>query len=126
MCFVSLQKGAGLDQLRALAGGFPIVELPGSTDGEENERDFLDTAAVASQLDLVITPDTAVSHLAGSLGLPVWLALSYVADWRWLKLREDNPWYPTMRLFRQTSAGDWEGVFQRMAEALSGQLRREK
>ncbi len=122
VCFVSLQKGDGLDQLRSLAGRFPIVELPGSVDEGEDERDFLDTAAVASQLDLVITPDTAVSHLAGSLGLPVWLALSVVADWRWLKEREDSPWYPTMRLFRQTKQGDWEGVFQRMAEALRGQL----
>lgn len=125
VCFVSLQKGAGLDQLHAVAGRFPIVELPGSMDGGENERDFLDTAAVASQLDLVITPDTAVSHLAGSLGIPVWLALSYVADWRWLKVREDSPWYPNMRLFRQTRAGDWQGVFERMAGALRRQLERQ-
>jgi Flp pilus assembly protein TadD len=125
VCFVSLQKGVGLDQLQSLAGRLPLLELPGSTDGSENERDFLDTAAVASQLDLVITPDTAVSHLAGSLGLPVWLALSYVADWRWLKVREDSPWYPTMRMFRQTRAGDWEGVFQRMAEALRERLGQE-
>jgi len=122
VCFVSLQKGVGLDQLESLAGRLPIVELPGSIDGGDNERDFLDTAAVASQLDLIITPDTAVSHLAGSLGCPVWLALSVVADWRWLKQREDSPWYPTMRLFRQTTQGDWEGVFQRMADALREQL----
>jgi Flp pilus assembly protein TadD len=122
VCFVSLQKGTGLDQLEPLAGRFPIVELPGSVDGAEGERDFLDTAAVASQLDLIIMPDTAVSHLAGSLGLPCWLALSYVADWRWLKERDDSPWYPTMRLFRQSKPGDWEGVFQRMAEALGRQL----
>jgi Flp pilus assembly protein TadD len=122
ICFVALQKGAALDQLRSLAGQYPIVELPGSIDGGEDERDFLDTAAVASQLDLVITPDTAVSHLAGSLGLPVWLAVSYVADWRWLKVREDSPWYSTMRLFRQTKPGDWERVFQRMAEALRERL----
>jgi Flp pilus assembly protein TadD len=124
VCFVSLQKGVGLDQLRALVRSYPIMELPGSMDGSERERDFLDTAAVASQLDLIITPDTALSHLAGSLGLPTWLALSYVADWRWLKEREDSPWYPTMRLFRQTTGGDWEGVFQRMAKALTERLGR--
>jgi Flp pilus assembly protein TadD len=126
VCFVSLQKGTGLDQLQSLAGQFPIVELPGSVDGADGERDFLDTAAVASQLDLIVTPDTAVSHLAGSLGLPCWLALSFVADWRWLKERADSPWYPTVRLFRQTRPGDWEGVFQRMAETLSIQLEPER
>ncbi len=102
--------------------GFRSWSCRAQFDGSEDERDFLDTAAVASQLDLVITPDTAVSHLAGSLSVPVWLALSVVADWRWLKKREDSPWYPTMRLFRQTTQGDWEGVFQRMAETLRGQL----
>jgi len=126
ICLVSLQKGTGLDQLRPLAGRFPIVELPGSVDGAEGERDFLDTAAVASQLDLIITPDTAVSHLVGGLGLPSWLALSDVADWRWLKTREDSPWYPTMRLFRQSRPGDWEGVFHRMAEELRARLERER
>ena len=93
---------------------------PWISDGE-GRRDFLDTAAVMSQLDLVVTPDSAVAHLAGGLGVRVWVALSTVGEWRWLIDREDSPWYPTMRLFRQTVLGDWESVFERMA-ALSQEL----
>jgi len=70
-------------------------------------------------LDLVITADTATAHLAGALGRPVWLVLNHAADWRWLVEREDTPWYPTMRLFRQSVPGDWRGPFDRMAAALS-------
>jgi len=66
-------------------------------------------------LDLVVSSDTAVVHLAGALGVPVWVALPYVADWRWLLQREDCPWYPTMRLIRQKGAGDWDEVFGRIA-----------
>jgi Flp pilus assembly protein TadD len=113
---ISLQKGDGTDQLRTLAGRFRVAEL-GSV-GPDDQRDFLDTAAVISQLDLVITPDTAIAHLAGGLGVRVWVAVSSLWDWRWLADREDTPWYPTMRLFRQSSPGDWEGVFGRMTEAL--------
>jgi hypothetical protein len=69
-------------------------------------------------LDLVITTDTAMAHLAGALAGPVWLALSKVSDWHWLLEREDSPWYPTMRLFRQTDLGNWKPVFARMAEDL--------
>jgi Family of unknown function (DUF6165) len=71
---------------------------------------------------VVISVDTAVAHLAGALGVPVWVALSYSPDWRWLLEREDSPWYPTMRLFRQTSLGQWEDVFRRIAEALRERL----
>ena len=85
---------------------------------------FMDTAAVMMNLDLVITSDTSVAHLAGALGVSVWVALPYVPDWRWLLEREDSPWYPTMRLFRQKKAGDWEGVFERIREALRGRLER--
>ena len=70
------------------------------------------------KLDLVVTVDTAVAHLAGALGVPVWLMLPMVPDWRWLLEREDCAWYPTMRLFRQSDAGDWLFVFDRLAEAL--------
>jgi len=70
-------------------------------------------------VDLVITSDTAVAHLAGALGVPVWVALPFCPDWRWLLEREDSPWYPTMRLFRQTEPGNWDGVFQRIAAALA-------
>jgi hypothetical protein len=77
---------------------------------------------VISQLDLVVAPESAVAHLAGSLGCRVWVPLSTVGDWRWLLEREDSPWYPTMRLFRQTTPGDWDTVFQRMAQALAPML----
>jgi Flp pilus assembly protein TadD len=119
---LSLQKDDGLDQLRALEGRFAVAELTHPASGAEDQRDFLDTAAVISQLDLVITPDSAVAHLAASMGSRVWVALPSVAEWRWLKDREDSPWYPTMRLFRQTSPGDWAGVFARMAEVLRSDL----
>jgi glycosyltransferase involved in cell wall biosynthesis len=80
--------------------------------------DFADTAAIISQLDLVICVDTAVAHLAGALGKPVWVLLSFVPDWRWMLEREDSPWYPTVRLFRQQKAGDWDGVCDRIKAAL--------
>jgi hypothetical protein len=115
---ISLQKDAGIEQLSELAGRFPVAVLNDPAEGEDR-RDFLDSAAVMSQLDLVITPDSAIAHLAGSLGIRVWVALPAVSDWRWLIGRDDSPWYPTMRLFRQTSPGDWDGVFARMARALT-------
>jgi Flp pilus assembly protein TadD len=118
---ISLQKEHGLDQIRALDGRFSVTELTSQTGESEDQRDFLDTAAIISQLDLVVTADSAVAHLAGSLGVPVWVALQSVAEWRWMLDREDSPWYPSMRLFRQTSAGDWPGVFARMACILEAQ-----
>jgi ADP-heptose:LPS heptosyltransferase len=80
--------------------------------------DFAETAAAISELDLVVTVDTAVAHLAGSLGKPVWLLLMYAPDWRWMLAREDTPWYPTMRLFRQTRPGEWGDVVERVVEEL--------
>jgi hypothetical protein len=80
--------------------------------------DFSDTAALIQNLDLVITIDTSVAHLAGALGKPVWVMLPYVADWRWMLDREDSPWYPSMKLFRQPKAGDWEAVVARVAAEL--------
>ena len=85
----------------------------------------MDTAAVMRNLDLVITSDTAVAHLAGALGVPVWVALGRSCDWRWLDEREDSPWYPTMRLFRQERLGDWEGVFAAIAVELARVVRGE-
>ena len=79
---------------------------------------FMDTAAVMKCLDLFITSDTAVAHLAGALGVPVWMPLSTTPDWRWLTEREDNPWYPTMRIFRQQKYMDWAPVFDRIAVEL--------
>jgi tetratricopeptide (TPR) repeat protein len=107
---VSLQKGPGSEQLAA--AGMPITEMGSRL------ADLADAAAFVSQLDLVITVDTAVAHLAGGLGVPVWVALASLPDWRWLLEREDSPWYPTARLFRQSAAGEWDSVFRRMGEEL--------
>jgi ADP-heptose:LPS heptosyltransferase len=82
----------------------------------------MDTAALMMNLDLVITSDTAIAHLAGALGIPVWVALPRVPDWRWLLEREDTPWYPTMRLFRQRRYGHWEDVFDDMIEEMKKKL----
>jgi hypothetical protein len=112
---LSLQQGAGTEQLRTLAGCFPVA-IPHWPD--DVPPPFAETAAVMRNLDLVITCDTAVAHLAGALAVPVWVALPFAPDWRWLRDREDSPWYPTMRLFRQTTPGDWQGVFARMTDEL--------
>jgi tetratricopeptide (TPR) repeat protein len=114
---ISLQKGPGSDQLRALAGRFPVLSLGELLD--EASGPFMDTSAVLANLDLVVSVDSAIAHLAGAMGVPAWLALSYTPDWRWLLGRSDNLWYPTLRLFRQSSLGDWPGVFRRIAEALT-------
>jgi tetratricopeptide (TPR) repeat protein len=111
-----LQKGPARDQIRAVARQFAVTDLGSSLD--EAGGAFLDTAAVMTALDLVITTDTAVAHLAGALGVPVWVALSVGPDWRWLLGREDSPWYPTMRLFRQSRPHDWDEVFERVADEL--------
>ncbi len=116
---ISLQKHHGLDQLARDAGA---VEVLGETLDAGPDA-FVDTAAVMQSLDLVVTSDTSVAHLAGALGRPVWVALRHVPDWRWLLHRPDSPWYPTMRLFRQTTRGDWTGVFDAIAEALAAQAR---
>jgi len=84
----------------------------------EQVTDFAETAAVIANLDLVISIDTAVVHVAGAMGKPVWVMVPYLPDWRWLLDREDSPWYPTARLFRQTSPGDWPGVARNVARAL--------
>ena len=87
-------------------------------------NDFADTAAVMSLMDLIITTDTSVAHLAGALARPVWVMLQFNPDWRWLLDREDSPWYPTMRLFRQPSRGDWDSVVQRVTEELPARYAR--
>ena len=83
---------------------------------------FLDTAAVMAGLDLIVSSDTAIAHLAGALGRPVWVGLKYVPDWRWLLDRPDSPWYPTMRLFRQESDGNWNSVFANIERGLRALL----
>jgi tetratricopeptide (TPR) repeat protein len=114
---VSLQKGPGTDQLAEPKRLFPIE------DWSDRLETFLDTAAIMKGLDLVICVDSAVAHLAGALGMPVWVALRFGGEFRWLLNREDSPWYPTMRLFRQRTSGDWAGVFDRLVEALTAQTR---
>jgi hypothetical protein len=111
---ISLQKGFGSEQMSAI--DFPVLDLSGRLD--EVAGPFMDTAAVIRNLDLVVTANTAIAHLAGALGAPVWLALQHAPDWRWLEGREDSPWYPTMRIFRQTAPGRWADVFQRIAAAV--------
>src|SRR5205823_2377703 len=81
--------------------------------------DFADTAAVLSQLDLLICADTSVAHLAGALATPVWMLVPTPSDWRWLEGCDDSPWYPTMRLFRQVRQGDWDEVVKGVTRALS-------
>jgi hypothetical protein len=112
----SLQKGPGAEQLAARTEWFPVTDLGSGL------ADFADTAAVLKNLDLVVSVDTSTAHLAGALGLPVWVALPHAADWRWLIGRDDSPWYPTLRLFRQTSPGQWDDVFRRIAEALGRRI----
>ena len=85
-------------------------------------KDFADTASAVGALDLVISVDTAVAHLAGALGKDVWILLPFSPDWRWLMNRVDSPWYPSARLFRQQSAGDWGEVIKRVASALEHHL----
>jgi hypothetical protein len=80
--------------------------------------DFAETAALIATLDLLITVDTSVAHLAASMGKPVWLLLAFVLDWRWLREREDTPWYPSMRLFRQPVPGAWDAVVEALRTAL--------
>ena len=85
--------------------------------------DFADTAAMIEHLDLVISVDTAVAHLAGAMGKRVWLLLPWIPDWRWMLERTDSPWYPTIRLFRQANIGDWAEVLQRVAASLQNEKR---
>ncbi len=112
---LSLQKGAGSEQLADAK--FKVEDLGSTLD--EGAAAFCDTAAVIENLDLVISSDTALAHLAGALAARVWVALPLSPDWRWLLDRDDSPWYPTMRLFRQTRAGDWPAVFERIAAELT-------
>jgi hypothetical protein len=108
--FVSLQKGPVPGQI---ADGFNLI------DWTEEFFDLADTAALITQLDLVISVDTAVAHLAGALARPTWTLLPFNPDWRWMLNRDDSPWYPTMRLFRQYKRGAWNDVIDRVREELN-------
>ena len=109
---ISLQKGPASAQIAETQMGADM------SDPTADLNDLATTAALIANLDLIITVDTAVAHLAGALGKPVWTLLPFVADWRWLLKREDSPWYPTMRLFRQTTQRDWTSVIGRVAGEL--------
>jgi tetratricopeptide (TPR) repeat protein len=117
---VSLQKGPGSEQLSSWTAARPITDLGARLDEEAGP--FMDTAAVMKNLDLVVSPDTAIAHLAGGLGVPTWVLLPTVPHWPWLLGREDSPWYPTVRLFRQEQEGHWGPVFACMAQALRLQV----
>jgi tetratricopeptide (TPR) repeat protein len=112
---VSLQRWHGLDQIAQFQERSPLHEL-----GPEVDQDaaFVDTAAVMMSLDLVVSTDSAIAHLAGALNRPVYIALTYSSDWRWFRDRDDSPWYPTARLFRQERLGDWTRAIEEMTELI--------
>jgi ADP-heptose:LPS heptosyltransferase len=118
MDFYSLQKGLPaeleLQELAATNGGGPTI-----INVTDRLLDFSDTAALIANLDLVISVDTAIAHLAGALAKPTWILNRFDACWRWLLDRSDSPWYPTARLYRQFRPGDWDGVLQQVAADLA-------
>ncbi|HEY5314225.1 MAG TPA: tetratricopeptide repeat-containing glycosyltransferase family protein [Pirellulales bacterium] len=123
VALVSLQKGPGHEEVTQFNGHLSVRHI--AEDGPLDEAEsLLSTAGLMCCLDLVICVDTAVAHLAGALGRPVWVALPAVPDWRWLKRGNTTPWYPSMRLYRQRKLGNWKGVFARMARDLRRRKRR--
>ena len=121
----SLQKKEGLEQLDSLPIDFKInlFDADSETDFDESHGPFMDTAAIMQQLDLIICCDSAVAHLAGALGKPVWLMLPYATDWRWITGRTDSPWYPTMRIFKQPKPFDWQSSAQEVYNELRAMLK---
>ena len=117
LTLISLQKHDGVEQLADLPAGMKVETL--GADFDRGPDAFVDCAAVMMNLDLVISSDTAAAHLAGALGRPVWIVLRHVPDWRWMTDRDDSPWYPSARLFRQTRRGDWDEVFERIVDELA-------
>jgi tetratricopeptide (TPR) repeat protein len=114
---IALQVGFGVEQLASLPAGMRVETL--GSDFDAGPDAFLDTAAAMSQLDLIVTCDTSIAHLAGALARPAWVALKKDAEWRWLRDRDDSPWYPSLRLFRQRQSGEWSDVFATMAGELA-------
>jgi hypothetical protein len=110
--WISLQKGPGAEQLAALTGDVAL------RDGSSHDCDLAETAALMDTLDLVITTDTCIAHLAGAMGKQVWILLPHLSDWRWMQETETTPWYPTARLFRQSTPGDWDGLIVRVIKQL--------
>ena len=116
---ISLQNGFGTEQLEHIRGRLAVAELEGPIDSSTGA--FMDTAAILKNLDLLITSDTAIAHVASALGTPVWLLLTKIPDWRWLMTGTSSAWYPKMRLFRQTELGDWNTVIQQVVRELQQQ-----
>jgi ADP-heptose:LPS heptosyltransferase len=114
--FVSLQKEVRRDDRALLEMRTDLIDLTGEL------TDFAETAALIENLDLVITVDTSIAHLAGTLGRPTWVMLSHVGEWRWLAKREDSPWYPTVRLFRQDETRDYADVVERVRAGLQSMI----
>ncbi len=110
--WISLQKGRAAEQLTGLPGDVFVW------DGSSRDRDLAETAALVATLDLVVTTDTCIAHLAGAMAKPVWILLPHLGDWRWMEKTETTPWYPTARLFRQSVPGDWAEVLERVIPAL--------
>ncbi|MDP2816818.1 MAG: tetratricopeptide repeat protein [Polaromonas sp.] len=115
--YISLQKEVRVEDSATLAANPQIRCF------DQEIEDFTDTAALCELVDVVISVDTSVAHLAGALGRPVWIALPFNPDWRWMLERDDSPWYPSARLYRQQTAGDWHGVARRIAADLAARLR---
>jgi hypothetical protein len=113
---ISLQFGKGSEQLQSWKGSQPVYALPENLD--QSSGAFMDTSAILHHLDWVVTSDTSLAHLAGALARPTMVMLGYTPDWRWLLDREDSPWYPTLRLFRQPRVGDWHSVALQVRQAL--------
>lgn len=118
---ISLQKGAGEERLARLPDGMTVESLGAGFDSGADA--FVDSAAACAHLDLIVTCDTSMAHLAGALGRPVWVALKSEAEWRWMTARSDSPWYPTMRLFRQPQRGDWASAIAAMAREIASRVK---
>jgi len=114
LTWIALQKGPPAEELATLPADVHVQ------DGSSRDRDLAETAAQISSLDLVITSDTCIAHLAGAMAKPVWILLPHLADWRWMRQTETTPWYPTARLFRQSAPDDWAGVLKRVIGELNG------
>ena len=115
--FFSLQKGKAATEAATPSSRLLL------TDWTDELHDFADTAALIANLDLIITVDTAVAHLAGAMGKPVWVLLPFAPDWRWMLNRSDSPWYPTIRIFRQSKIGQWSDVIERVTQTLHSEIR---
>jgi ADP-heptose:LPS heptosyltransferase len=114
--WTALQKGPAAEELAVLPGDIFVW------DGSSRDRDLAETAGLVATLDLVVTTDTCIAHLAGAMGKPVWILLPHLSDWRWMQQTDTTPWYPTARLFRQRAPGDWAEVLERVTAEL-GELR---